>query len=294
MGYVYIIIASLMWSFVGVMVKSASGMVDSSVITLCRFLFGALFLGCFMLLKRKKPKVIWRNKWIWIGVAGKSANYIFENIAITMGFAYGNVVVWPVQAIFLAIVSVLIFKEKMGLRKILSVGLCIIGVILISWRGIPVKEFSGRNLVPLALFIIAAIGAGIFVMSQKKLISMMDSLNMNYSVFFIASIFTAIPVPFNFKISFDVNIIAVLSLIGLGIVTGISFYLNAEALKRISFLVVVTISNSCVMFTLLWARLFYKEEINMIMIIGAVVMLAGLVLINMKNKNEPNATVKHI
>lgn len=284
MGYVYLIIASLMWSFVGIMVKAASGMVSSSVITLFRFLFGAVFLAFFMLAKQKKPRVIWKDRWIWIGVFGKSCNYIFENIAITMGFASGNVVVWPVQAIFLAVVSVMLFGERINFRKALAVVFCILGVILISLRGEPFQGITGENLIPLVLFVLAAIGAGIHVMSQKQLLRKMDSLSMNYSVFILASLITAVPVPFSFKVSTHPNLVAIVSLIGLGIVTGVSFYLYAEALKRIQLLVAVTISNSSVMFTLLWAWIFFKEEINLSMIAGAVIMLAGLILINIPNK----------
>ena len=284
MGYLYLIIASLMWSFVGVMVKSAANMVDSSVITLCRFLFGAIFLVVFMLIRGEKPRVNLKNRWIWIGIFGKSGNYIFENIAITIGFAYGNVVVWPVQAIFLAFVSVLLFKEELYPKKIAAVLLCISGVILISWRGIPLKDFSGANLIPLGLFILAGIGAAIHVTSQKKLIHNMDSLSMNLSVFMMASIITAVPVPFTAGPIKHFSVLALLSLIGLGLVTGISFYLNAEALKRIPFMIAVTISNSCVLFTLIWARLFYHEDINSYMIAGAVTMLAGLVLINIPRR----------
>ena len=280
MGYIYLVIASLMWSFVGILVKTASSMVDSSVITLCRFFFGAVLLACFLLIKEKRLRVFWRDKWIWVGVIGKSGNYIFENIAITMGFAYGNVVVWPVQAIFLTAVSVLFFQEKMYFRKALAVMLCIAGVILISWRGLPIKQFLGANLIPLGLFAIAAIGAGIHVISQKKLVQNMDSLHMNFSVFLLSSMLTAVPVPFTLKVSSHANILAVCSLVGLGIITGASFYLYAEALKRIPFLIAVTISNISVIFTLIWAWLFFHEVINMYMIAGAAIMLVGLILIN--------------
>jgi drug/metabolite transporter (DMT)-like permease len=286
MYYIYVIVASLMWSFVGIMVKTASGMVDSSMITLCRFLFGAAFLACFLLLKKKRLRVFWRDKWIWIGVVGKSGNYIFENIAITMGFVYGNIVVWPVQAIFLAAISVIFFKEKMYLRKVMAVIFCIAGVILISWRGVPLKEFSGTNLIPLGLFALAAIGAGIYIISQKKLVDSMNSLNMNFSAFLLSSILTAVPVPFTFKVPIEFNVLAICSLVGLGIVTGASFYLYAEALKRIPFLVAVMISNSSVIFTLLWAWLFYHEVINGYMLAGTVIMLTGLVLINIPYRKQ--------
>ena len=118
MAYLYLIIATLMWSFVGVMVKSASAVFPSSVITLGRFFFGFIFLGIFMKFNRKDLILYWKNNWIWIGVTGKSLNYIFENIAISIGFAYSNVVVWPVQAVFLMFMAIVLFKETITPLKI--------------------------------------------------------------------------------------------------------------------------------------------------------------------------------
>ena len=170
MYYLLLFLTSLMWSFVPVMVKSASVMFDSSVITFCRFLFGSLLLGCFLLIKDKKITMVWRNKWIWAGVIGKSCNYLLENLAIIIGFSYGYVLIWPIQAIFLTFISVLFFKEKMYPEKTNAVILCLAGVILISWKGMPLKELFGTGIIPTVLFIFAAIGSGIHIISQKKLI----------------------------------------------------------------------------------------------------------------------------
>lgn len=280
MGYLLLLITSLMWSFVGVMVKSASSMVGSSVITLCRFLFGFVFLGIFLLIKEKRINFVWRDKWIWMGVLGKSSNYICENIAITMGVAYGNVIVGPVQAIFLAFVAVLFFKEEMDSAKLVAVILCITGVLLVSWKGMPLKELFGSSLIPTVLFILSAIGSGFHAISQKKLITYMDSGNMNFSVFFLSSVLTAFPVPLTFEFKGNVHLLAIGSLIGLGIVTGASFYIYAEALKKVSFLVATVVSNASIVFTILWAWLFFHETINAYVITGVVILLIGLIIIN--------------
>ena len=43
MGYLLLFLATLLWSFVGILVKSASTMADSTVITYARFGFGIVF-----------------------------------------------------------------------------------------------------------------------------------------------------------------------------------------------------------------------------------------------------------
>ncbi|HEX3045533.1 MAG TPA: DMT family transporter, partial [Bacillota bacterium] len=287
MSYLQLFIVALMWSFVGVMVKSASGMVSSSVITLCRFLFGCgflvLFLGSQRLFKKQSQplRLFWKDKWVWIGVAGKSCNYIFENLAISLGHAYTNVIVWPVQAIFLTFVAVLVLGEEMDFQKAGAVILCVIGVLLVSWKGLPLSQFFGANLTPTIFVIFSAIGSGVHLISQKKLIGYLDSVNLNFSVFFLSSLLMAIPLPWTFKFTGTVYPWALISLAGLGIVTGASFYLYAEALKKVPFLVATIITNSCVLFTLLWSYLFFKDKINGYIIIGVVILLAGLIIINL-------------
>lgn len=282
MGYIYIIIATLLWSFVGVMVKSASTMFSSSIITFGRFLFGFIFLGLFMKATGRKTFILWKDKWIWIGVFGKSLNYILENIAINIGYAYSNIIIWPVQSVFLLIVAFILFKEKITSIKVVASLFCLAGVFLVSWKGMSLTELFDGNLLSSILLIFSAIGAGIHVTSLKALVNSADSGNINYSVFLLSSMITFIPVPFTFHTAESSNLLAILSLIGLGVVTGVSFYLNTEALKRISFLAAGIISNTSVLFTLLWSRLFLNESMNSYVISGVIILLIGMILISIQ------------
>ena len=266
------------------MVKSASFMADSSVITVSRFIFGVAFLYILMFFKKEKRIIYWKQKWIWIGVLGKSFNYIFENIAISNGHAYGNVVVWPVQTIFIVAVSVLFFKEALHIRKGVGILLCIAGVVIVSFRGASPSEFFRSGWLTLVLFIFSAIGAGVHLLSQKKLIDSMDAGNMNLSVFLFCSIFTSIPLPFTFHLTGRFSPWSVFSLVGLGFITGLSFYFNAKALKKVPFLTAVIISNSTLLFTLLWAWLVYGEALDAFILFGAVLLIVGIILANIPDK----------
>lgn len=280
MYYLLLLIPALMWSLVGVMVKSASAMFDSGVITFCRFLFGAVFLGILLLLKDKKIVFHWKYKWIWFGMIGKSCNYIFENLAISMGFAYASIIEMPTQAIFLTFVAIFFFNEEIYTRKIIAIILCVIGVMMVSLKGASIKEFLHTNLLITILFLLSSIGSGIHLISQKKLIQRLDNGNMNFSVFLLCTAFTAVPIPFTFRYTGHASFWAIYSLLGLGIITGASFYIYSEVLKKVPFLITAIVSNSSVLFMLLWAWLFFKEPINKSVIIGAIILISGLILLN--------------
>lgn len=283
MPYVLLVLVSLMWSFVGVLVKLASLSVDSSTITLCRFLFGVVFLGFLLKAQRQTIHLCLKNKWIWIAAFGKCINYIFENIAISIGFAYGNIIVPPIQAVTLAIISAHYFNEKMTKRKITSLILCVIGVLLVGWKGVPLSQIVSSNITTV-LFVFSAIGTSIHIVGQKKLITSMDSANMNFSIFLICTVITAIPVPFTLPATANFSPSVIFSLVSLGIITGVSFYLNAIVLKKISLLITALISNCSVLFTLLWAWLFFQEPINEIVIAGAITFLLGIFMLHIPSR----------
>jgi drug/metabolite transporter (DMT)-like permease len=132
LGYILVFIAAMMWSFVGILVKMASTMVNSHFITFCRFFIGVLFLGGFLFIKDKRIDFHLRNKWIYIGAIGKCCNYIFENLAITKGYAYGDALVAPMQAVFLVIISALFLKEPITTYIIVGSLIFLAGLIIIN------------------------------------------------------------------------------------------------------------------------------------------------------------------
>ncbi|MDP4090744.1 MAG: EamA family transporter, partial [Bacillota bacterium] len=99
-----------------------------------------------------------------------------------------------------------------------------------------------------------------------------------------SSVITAIPAPYTFKLTGHISFLAIFSLIALGFITGISFYINGIVLKRIPLLAAGLVSNSSVIFTLLWAWIFFREPINIHIILGSVTFVAGIILINIPRK----------
>ncbi|MFC6457370.1 DMT family transporter [Paenibacillus vulneris] len=279
-GYFLLFLATLSWSFVGILVKTASGMVDSTTITFARFALGIVFLGILLLLKDGRIKLRGNMKWIWLGALGKSCNYFFENLALSIGYSYGNILVGPIQTVILLLVSAFYFKERVSARGWAAAGLCIGGVLMISWNGLPLHQMLASNGLTTVLFIFSAVGTTFHVLSQKMLIQSMDAENMNFSVFFWCSLLMALPLPVQAHATGPVNGWAIAALLGLGLITGLSFNWFAQALKRVSFAVAVIVSNSGVLFTIAWSYLFFHDPITVYIIGGAGVFMAGLLLLN--------------
>ena len=284
MGIFLLLVSTLMWSFVGVLVKSASLMVDSYTISFARFFFGIVFLGAILWLRGGKWNISWRSKWIWYGAVGKVCNYVFENSAITLGYAYGNILIMPMLMIFMMLFSIFYFKEKLTSFHGLAALFCLAGIMIISWNGLPIDQIFDLNAVLTGLFALSALGACFHTLSQKILIQSMKSDEMNWSVFVWCTLMTAAPLPLRFKTTGEWSGWAMIALILLGLITGISFYLYALALKKVTFMVASVLVNSSVIFTLLWSSLFLQEPITPYIVSGSLLFITGMILINIPNK----------
>ena len=284
MGYLLITIAAIMISFVGTLVKVASPMVPASALTLSRFFFGVLFLLIVCVITRHKPRLYYRSKWIWAAVVFKCMNYFCENAALHHGSSYGNIIVFPIQAVAFCFFAAVFFKEKIGPRKLLATLLCITGILIVSMNGVSLSAFFGNSFRTMILFIFAAIGAAGFVLSQKMLIDTVDAKDMNISVFFVCTLISLVPVIIDRHEFHTFQTSSFLALIGLGGITGIAFLLIAQSLKRMSLVVNGMIQSSSTLFALLWAILFWHEAITGWIVLGTVIFLCGLALINLAPK----------
>ncbi|MDQ6423579.1 DMT family transporter [Paenibacillus sp. LHD-117] len=285
MGYILLLLATLAWSFVGVLVKMASEMVDSSIISFARFFFGVLFLGLFLYMRDGKFKLSLGLKWIWIGALGKAVNYIFENIALMIGYSYGNLLVQPVQTVVLLVAAGLLFKEKVSARGWVAAAFCVAGVIVVGWNGTPLDELARGSGLTTLLFTLAGIGAAVHVLSQRMLLKKMENGNMNLSVFFASTLIVSAPLPFQSQEFIGPSTPwAWGALVLLGVITGLSFFWFAEAIKRVPFAVVAIVGNSTVLFMLLWSYLFFQEPMTVYLLAGTLIFLAGLLLLNFPMK----------
>lgn len=289
-GILLLLLSTFMWSFVGILVKSASLMVSPLVITFFRFFIGVLFLALLVYLLEGKVRIHWKSPWIWAGAAGKFMNYIFENIGVSIGYAYGNVLVFPLQTLFMVGFSILFLKEKFTLKIGTSVFMCIVGVLLVSWNGLPLQEVFQLNALLTLLFTLSAFGATFHFLSQKMLLDKMNSASMNFSMFLWSSLFAGAPLPVYGQWTGTVSMWPVVSLVLLGAITGFSFYFFAQALRRVSLTVASVCNNASVIFTLLWAWLFFNEPITIYTVTGTALFAAGMLFVNLPQRTNRSAS----
>ncbi|MBE6541112.1 MAG: DMT family transporter [Ruminococcaceae bacterium] len=285
MGYIYVIITTIMFSLIGTCVTLAKTWVSSDVISFARFFFGVIFLLAFMLITKKKVSLRFTGSAIWLGVICKCVNYLTENYAISMGYSFGSIIGWPVQCVAILLFSIFFLKEKLTKTAVAGVILCVTGVIVISLNGQSVGQFfTGDGLISLVLFVIAGTGAAGFTVAQKMLLDKMDSCNLNLSMFALCACITAAPLPITAEFTGEFSFSALFGLMMLGMVTCAAFLLSAEAMKTIPVFIVTVIQSMSVILTLIWAVLFFNEPVTAWIISGTLIFLCGMILVNKKKK----------
>ena len=284
MGYIYLLLQALIFSFGGILIKTTAHCFSSFMVSFLRFALGVLFLLAFQLIRGRKPNIRLANRIIVFGGIAKTLHYLGENFGVMHGFSYGNVVIWPVQTVVILLISVFILKEKVTRRAVIGALLCVSGIVLLTWNGMPIGQFIGGQGPLLLSFVIAGIGASLFSVAQKKLLDRMDTVDLNTSMFIIGGFCAGGVLPFTGSpVTRAIELPAAVSMLILGAITGVGFLLQAEGLKTVPIFTATVVQSSTVLLALLWAALLYHEQITPWIIAGTALFLTGIICVNLKS-----------
>lgn len=291
MGYVYLLLVAFMFSFVGTCVKTVSPYFGPEYVTFFRFSIGVEFLLLLKLIKYKKISFNFASMkkvlpWIIFGGVVKWLAYLMENIALAQGASYSNIVLQPAQTITITVLSIVLFREKFTVKKLLCILMCMTGVLCISWNGRPLADFVA-NIALSGLYVIAGVFAGSHVLSQKMIGDRMDIIDSNLAIFTISGLICGVPlIPdvISGQLSgIQIGPLVVISIIAIGFFTGIGFYLNAKAIPLVPFYMVPILQSTMVFFALIWGMLFFDEKITVYVICGTVLFVLGLIGLNLSS-----------
>lgn len=289
MGYFYLFLQALIFSFGGILIKITAASFSPFMVSFLRFAVGVAVLMLLQLFRGRRLGLRLARGTIIFGGAAKALHYLGENYGVMHGFSYGTVLLWPVQTVVILLVSVFVFKEKVTRRAVLGALMCLGGIVLLTWNGMPLDQFLGSQGPLLIAFALAGIGASLFSVAQKKLLNEMDSVALNTSMFIMGGIGTACIVPLTDAPVTGLRASAVAAMLVLGVITGVGFLLQAEALRTVPIFAATVVQSSTVLMSLLWATLLYHETITLYIVAGAVLFLAGILLVNRPGKKNGGA-----
>lgn len=290
MGYAYLLLVALFFSFGGTCVKLIRPFFAPSMITFMRFFVGVLWLLLLKAVTRRhfRPglgaalKARW--KWLAFGAAAKLLAYTAENTALSVGVSYGNILTQPAQMLVLTALSVAVLREEMTPLKWAGILCCVFGILLISWNGLPLAALLEGNLTLTLLYVFSGACAGFFIFAQKKVAEDFDVLDSNLCMFSLAALLAAAITLFrgDARPVAAPDLPCVLAILWFGFVTGIGFYLNAKAVSLVPLQMVALLQSTTVFFALAWGILFFHEPVSVWIIAGTVLFVAGIVQMQLR------------
>ena len=278
MGYLYAFLVALLYSTTGLLSKTAGGTLHPVLITLGRFVFGAGCMALLLLAQKKRIRLHFLCAPILGGSACKTLNFLTENGGVSLGYSYGNMVIWPMQTVFTLLFSLFLLREKASARQWLGTGMCILGVAVIAWNGRPVSGMLGERIGATALFVLSGFFSAAFTLFQKKLMDRFDAVEMNLSVFTVAAAMTLLPALLWGGTSDPASPAGVLAVVTLGITACAGNLLVVWSIKKLPLFLFSVIQSSSVLLSLLWAWLLRGEPVSRYTMAGTAAFLTGMLL----------------
>lgn len=286
-GMILILLAGILWGCMGLFVRPLDSKGLSSLdLVAVRSLLTAVFMGIFILIKSKKLfKIKLRDLWCFLGTGILSIVFFnicyFYEITIT-SLSVAAILLYTSPA-FVMVISAVLFKEKLTIRKIIALIILFTGLIFVT--GV---LGGGSDLTIAAIFI--GLGAGLgyalySIFGRYCLERGYDTYTISFYTFLFASVAT-IPfshigkiaeVSFSSVPSFGFTILFVL------VTTLIPYLVYTAGLKHVENSRAAIIASIEPVVATLNGILWFGEKITLPVFIGIVLVLTGIVISNKKN-----------
>ncbi|NLL00284.1 MAG: DMT family transporter [Clostridiales bacterium] len=282
---IFMIISMLIFGSIGLIVKGIP--LSSSQIAMTRGLIGSLFLIIASIIMKKKPsyKEIKRNLKILIASgAALGFNWIllfeaYKNTSITnatLSYYFA-----PVIVVFL---SPLILKDKLTLRKALSILVAIIGMFLVAWTGGD-GSIAGNELLGIGFGLSAAFLYALVVIFNK-LIKNMGGFDITIIQLSIASmillpyVLLQGPIPLNL-----LNASEIIRLLLVGLLnTGLAYLLYFSSVQKLESQTVAVFSYIDPISALVMSAIFVGEKISGLQLMGGILILGSAFVSGMNHR----------
>lgn len=208
---------------------------------------------------------------LWIQVTG-----LKYTTASNTGWIIGT------APIFIALLGLIFFKERLGIKKISGIIIAIFGLLLLVGKGNPTNIDFIKNMGDF-LVLLSSFTWGIYSIINKK-ISLSYSPFMTILYLFLMMAIIIIPFTINdstVKSVINLSAVGWISILFLGFLcSGVSYVIWAYSLREMESAKVGAYLYFEPFITVFTAWIFLKEEITLLMILSGLIITAGVLLVN--------------
>ena len=291
LSYLMIIVSAVLWGTISIYYRNLTGLGMTRMdAVFTRVLIAAVIIGIFLLIfDRKKLRIRLRDLWIFIGTGLLSmfTMNISYCSAIDMTSAAVAAVLLYTAPVFVAVMSVLLFRDKLSPRKIFALLLTIPGCALVSG----LLDGGGGHYPALG------IGMGLLSGFSYALYTIFSryALDRDYSpltISFWTFAFSSLAAVFFVSPAEVFSIMAgsakaAVNGVGLGFLTAaLPYFLYTRGLEKVPNSDASVIATVEPVVAALVSLLIYHEPMSLSAALGIVIVLGAVLLINIKPKKS--------
>lgn len=284
------IIAGILWGMISLFLKplTAAGL-SSLQIMLLRGLFSSVMMVIFLFIKDKSLlKINWKDLWMFLGTGVISLTFFslcyFKTI-LESGASIAVILLYT-SPIFVLLMSVILFKEKITVHKITALIMTFAGCILVA--GI-IGGGSHLSLKGLFIGLCAGFGYALYSIFSRYALEKYNSLTVTFYTFVFSSV-SILPFCSPAEIPAVMTGKSILLALGIALICTVLPYIlytfGLSGLETGKAAIVVTVEP---LVGTLVGFFIWKEEFSLQKILGIILIFAAVVLLNLKSKDKADA-----
>lgn len=286
-GSLQIVLAALLWGTLGVFGRllGEQGVLPLAIVTI-RILIAFFGLVLYWIFAKKKMPYIRKEDWLLLIVytilSVVAYNFFYFTAISLIPIAVASILLYLSPA-FVLILSVLVLKEQISFRKVISLFIVLIGIFLV----VNIQNLEGLNFWGLLCGIFAGLTFSLYSLLGKKLSENNESFSIVTVSFGIGFFGLLIMSIMGNQLSFNYSTNAYLLLIILGLLPTLSaFILYNLGLKNIEASKASIISTIEPITAAVLGYLFLQESLSFNQILGIVIVVLGIAISSFSNSKK--------
>ena len=267
-----------LWSVIPVLVKLLFPVFDPFTIAFLRLLQGTAVVSVAFFARGHSLRDIQWSWWHVIGGLGMSLNFSLYAFSLSYTTASAGSLVVQVQYVVLTVLAVAVLRERLDAGKIVGMALVLAGVaVIVGVRGDVGHLFAPRYVLGNVLMLFSGLGWGIYALANKALAPRVGTAAILSPMMAMGVVVTGALAATNFQLHSEPTATAWIVVLVLGVLaTGCAFALVSEGMKRLSAVLVGTLTATAPIGQIVLAHWVLGESVTWSLIGGGILILVGV------------------
>ena len=273
------IIASSLWGTSFPAIKIGLQYMDAYTFVFLRFFFALLIMFAVVLFTKKFSFSFNKRLILFLGCINGIA-YLLQYIGMSYTSASKSSLLVNLTVVWVALLSPMLLKEKLGRKKLIGVILSLLGIVFVT-TNLDFQSFGIGNIMGDFIVIAAGMIWALFILYNKPLVNETKNLAMSLSWLLFFTIFPLIPVvPFSANNFLTLPWEAWMAIIYTAIFCwNIPYYIWSKGLRKISPVTSTVILLNEIIVSVIISTIFLGESLTVVTGIGAILIIMAIILV---------------